>query len=112
MNRKDNNPKSNKPLREDDHIEKNDLPYDPNITKDDLRALDERGNTRTSNEERFLAERERPVDFTNEDMDIPGSDEADTTHSGTDLPDEENFQYDESGKKKPFNEDQIPDEEA
>lgn len=110
MSKKGNTPKANKPIRDDDHIETNDLPYDPNINQDDLQALDERSINRSPNEERFLAERDRPVDFTTGDLDIPGRELADTTHKGTDIPDEENFQYDERGvENEQSNDDDIPD---
>jgi len=113
MDKKENKPKANKPIREDDQIETNDLPYDPNITKDDLQALDERSINRSPSEERFLAERDRPVDLTAEDLDIPGTDLADTTHEGTDIPDEENFQYDERGVENTgLDENDLPDPDS
>lgn len=113
MERKENKPIANKPIREDDHIEQNDLPYDPNINKDDKQALQERGLDINLNDDRFLAERDRPVDFAADDLDIPGRNEADTTHEGTDIPDEENFQYDQSGlKKERSGLEDIPDEDA
>ena len=104
-------PKQNKPVRE--NLNKNELPYDPNITREDKQALQERGLNMNPTDDKFLADRDRPVDFTAEELDIPGRNEVDTPHRGTNIPDEENFQYDESGvKKKAFNEDTIPDEEA
>ncbi len=110
MNKKENLPKANKPKRDEDHIEQNDLPYDPNINEDDKQALQERGHNMNPSDDRFLAERDRPVDFTAEDLDIPGRNQADNTHEGTDIPDEENFQYDERGVKKNRSDlDDIPD---
>ena len=113
MEKKENRSKANKPIREDDHIEQNDLPYDPNINKDDKQALQERGLDINLNDDRFLAERERPVDFAADDLDIPGRNEADTTHDGADIPDEENFQYDQRGARiKRSGLEDIPDEDA
>lgn len=113
MKKKENSSKANKPLRDSDRIEKNDLPYDPNINRDDKQALQERGLNMSPADDEFLADRERPVDFAADDLDIPGRNEADTTHRGTDIPDEENFQYDQSGvRKKRSGLDNIPDEDA
>ncbi len=114
MEKKSNKPKANKPIREDDHINKSDLPYDPNINKDDKQALQKRGLNMSPNDDKFLSETERPVDFAAEDLDIPGRNEADTTHDGPDIPDEENYQFNEKGVKKkrgPHNEEEIPDDD-
>lgn len=112
MEKKENRSKANKPIREDDHIEQNDLPYDPNINEDDKQALQERGLNMSPNDDKFLAERDRPVDFAADDLDIPGRNEADTSHEGTDQPDEENFQFNERGvPKRRNNEEDIPDDE-
>lgn len=97
MSEKENKPLANKPKREDDHIEKNDLPYDPNINKDDLQALHEKGLSMDQGQDKSLSERERPVDFTAKDLDIPGRDERDTSHEGTGIPDEENYQFNQRG---------------
>jgi hypothetical protein len=114
MEKSDNKPKANKPLRETDNMEKSDLPYDPNINKDDKQALQERGHSMSPTDDQFLADREESVDFAAEDLDIPGRNIADTTQRGTDLPDEENFQYDKSGVKKKFRRDldNLPDEDS
>lgn len=100
MPREEDYPKANKPKREDDHIEKNDLPYDPNINEDDLQALHDEGLSMDQNQDKPLAERDRPVDFTGKDLDIPGRNERDTTHKGTDIPDEDNHQFNERGVRK------------
>lgn len=100
QNEKQRRPKANKPKRETDHIEKNDLPYDPNINQEDRQALHEEGLSMDQGRDRPLSERDRPVDFTGKDLDIPGQAESDTTHAGTDLPDEENNQYNERGVRK------------
>lgn len=99
MSDKKNQPKANKPIREDDHIEKNDLPYDPNINSDDMQALHDKGLSMDQGQDKPLAERKRPVDFTGKDLDIPGRNEADTTHDGADIPDEENYQFNERGAR-------------
>lgn len=113
MEKKENKPKASKTLRENDDNERNDLPYDPNINKDDRQALQERGHNMSPTDDQFLADRENEVDFAAEDLDIPGRNDADTTHRGTDIPDEQNFQYDKSGvKKKRSNDNDILDEDT
>ncbi|CAN5402160.1 hypothetical protein BH23BAC2_BH23BAC2_07620 [soil metagenome] len=102
-------PKANKPLRKEDNLKENDLPYDPDINEDDKQALQERGINMNPRDKKFLAERDRPLDFAAKDLDIPGRDERNTTHEGTDIPDEQNFQYDESGIKKKRKLEDIPD---
>lgn len=112
MSKDTNKPKANKTLREEDHIEKNDLHYDPNINSDDKQALQDRGHNMNPTDDKYVEDRERPVDFAADDLDIPGRNLADTTHEGTDIPDEENFQYDQSGvKKKRSGVEEIPDDE-
>lgn len=74
-----------------------DLPYDPNINSDDMQALQDENLSMDQNQDKPLADREDPVDFTGKDLDIPGRNEADTTHEGTDIPDEDNLQFNERG---------------
>ena len=97
MSDKKNRPKANKPIRKKDKIEKNELPYDPNINSDDKQALSDKGLSMDQGQDKPLANRKRPVDFTGKDLDIPGRDEADTTHKGTDIPDEANYQFNKRG---------------
>lgn len=99
MSNKKNQPKANKPIRKEDNIEINDLPYDPNVNSDDIQALHERGLSMDQGQDKALADRERPVDFTAKDLDIPGRNEADTTHNGADNPDEENYQFNKRGAR-------------
>lgn len=100
MSNKKNQSKANKPIRKDDNIEGKDLPYDPNINDDDMQALQDKGLSMDQGQDKPLAERKRPVDFTGKSLDIPGRNEADTTHDGPDIPDEENFQFNERGARK------------
>lgn len=114
MDKRDkNSPKANKPIREDDHIENTDLPYDPNINSEDLQALHDENLSMDQGQDKFLADRDRPADFTADELDIPGADDADTTHRGTDNPDEENYQFDNRGApKKRSKEEEIPDPDS
>ena len=97
MSEKKNQPKANKPKREDDKIEKNEMPYDPNINKDDMQALQDKGLSMDQGQDKSLAERKRPIDFAGKDLDIPGRNEANTTHNGADIPDEANYQFNKRG---------------
>lgn len=88
------------------------LPYDPNINKDDEQALHDKNLSMNQNQDKPLADREN-VDFTAEELDIPGRNDTDTSDEGTDLPDEENFQFNERGKKpKKNNNEERPDPES
>ena len=100
MSNKKNQPKANKPVRREDKIEKNELPYDPNINKDDKQALHDKGLSMDQGQDKPLENRRRPVDFAGKDLDIPGREEVDTTHKGTDIPDEANYQFNERGVRR------------
>ena len=92
-------PKANKPKRESDNIETNDLPYDPNINEEDMQALHKKGYSMNQNQDKAYSERERPVDFAGKDLDIPGRDLRDTTHKKSEIPDEENQQMNARGAR-------------
>lgn len=98
MDKKDSKPKANKPLREDDNIKTNDLPYDPEVNDDDMLALHEEGLNMAPDQDKALEDRERPVDFTGKDLDIPPREERDTT-SGTEIPDPDNYQWNKRGAR-------------
>lgn len=92
-------PVANKPRREE--IEKpKDLPYEPDITREDEMALPDKGLSMNQDEDRFLKEREKFVDFEADNLDIPGRNEPDTTSQGSDIPDEDNRQFNQRGKRK------------
>lgn len=107
MSKKENEPKANKPKRESDNIEKTDLPYDPNINRDDEFALNPKGHSMDRGQDKDLADREESVDFTAKNLDIPGRDERDTTHKNSGNPDEENHQFNEKGVRP----DELKDQE-
>ncbi|MGB3606230.1 MAG: hypothetical protein WA775_08355 [Psychroserpens sp.] len=71
--------------------------YNSNITKDDLQALgDKAGNLKTElSDDELLKNREKPVDFTGNGLDVPGRD-LPTNTSGK-LKDEENQLYSQGG---------------
>lgn len=86
----------------DKHIEKDqnkkNLPYNPDITNEDRQALNEKGNSMNMGQDKDLANRERKVDFTGKDLDIPGRNERDTS-SGNNIPDEDNYQFNQRGSR-------------
>lgn len=98
MDKNDKKPETNKPVRDDDNIKTNNLPYDPNVNDDDMLALHEDGLNMAPDEDKQLENRDKPVDFTGKDLDIPPREERDTT-SGTEIPDPDNYQWNERGAK-------------
>lgn len=74
------------------------LPYDPNINRDDEQALHDKNLSMNQNQDKPLSDREN-VDFTGEDLDIPGRDDSNTSDQETNLPDEGNLQFNERGKR-------------
>lgn len=77
---------------------KKDLPYNPDITKEDKQALNVKGHSMNMGQDKELANRERDVDFTGKEMDIPGREERDTS-TGTGIPDEDNYQFNKRGSR-------------
>ena len=76
-----------------------DLPYNPEITKEDEQALNDKGKSMNKGQDAELDNKETPTDFTAENLDIPGRNEADVSTDGADIPDEENYQFNERGAK-------------
>ncbi|WP_040279135.1 hypothetical protein [Psychroserpens damuponensis] len=74
------------------------LDYNPNITEDDKKALgDKAGNLKTElSDDELLKEREKPVDFTGKDLDIPGRSLPNKVKPSK-LKDEENQLYSQGG---------------
>ncbi|TXD84048.1 hypothetical protein ESY86_10925 [Subsaximicrobium wynnwilliamsii] len=77
--------------------------YNPEITKEDKKALgDKAGNLHTDlSDDELLKEREEAVDFAGSDLDVPGRDLPKNTNHKS-LKDEENQMYSQGG---PGNED-------
>ncbi|UAB83577.1 hypothetical protein INR75_15560 [Zunongwangia sp. SCSIO 43204] len=76
-----------------------DLPYNPEITKEDEQALNDKGKSMNKGQDAELDNKATPTDFTAENLDIPGRNEADVSTDGADIPDEENYQFNERGTK-------------
>ncbi|TBW29169.1 hypothetical protein [Gramella sp. KN1008] len=74
-----------------------DLPYNPDITNEDKQALNEKGRSMNKGQDKAL-DRDRPVDFTAEEMDVPASNDANPDKEGQ-IPDEQNWQYNKKGAR-------------
>lgn len=74
-----------------------DLPYNPEVTKEDKQALNEKGRSMNKGQDQAL-DRERPVDFTAKEMDVPESNQNKTSEEGN-IPDEQNWQYNKKGAR-------------
>ena len=74
-----------------------DLPYNPEVTKEDRQALNQKGRSMNKGQDKDL-DRERPVNFTGKNMDVSGSNSAKPTNDGS-IPDEENQQYNKQGAR-------------
>lgn len=79
----------NKKEKKDDN-----LPYNPEITEDDLQAIgDKEGNLKVDlSDDELLKERKKKVDFTGKGLDIPGRD-LPSQKTNKSLKDEENQLY-------------------
>ncbi|WP_047546426.1 hypothetical protein [Psychroserpens sp. Hel_I_66] len=75
------------------------LDYNPEITKEDKKALgDKAGNLKTDlTDDELLKNREKPVDFTGKDLDVPGRD-LPKNRTKLNLKDEENQLYSQGGE--------------
>ncbi len=85
-------------LRDEKDQNKKDLPYNPEITEEDKQALNEKGHSMNMGQDKDLANREREVDFTGKDLDIPGREERNIS-KGTGIPDEDNYQFNQRGSR-------------
>lgn len=84
-------------MKQTDKQEK--LDYNPEITKEDKKVLgDKAGNLKTEmSEDDILKNRERAVDFTGKDLDIPGR-TLPNNRPNSKLKDEENQLYSQGGE--------------
>ncbi|TQI70823.1 hypothetical protein JM79_1748 [Gramella sp. Hel_I_59] len=77
--------------------DKKDLPYNPEITKEDKEALNEKGRSMNKGQDKDLDKKEH-VDFTPDELDIPASNDT-KLEDKTELVDEENMQFNKKGAK-------------
>ncbi|MUP45736.1 hypothetical protein E0K83_08255 [Gramella sp. BOM4] len=89
--------KVNRPEEEKKKGKPEDLPYNPDVTNEDKQALNEKGRSMNKGQDKAL-DRERDVDFTAEELDIPAGGQNDPEKG--DIPDEQNYQYNNRGERE------------
>ncbi|HET8884891.1 MAG TPA: hypothetical protein VFM70_00910 [Salinimicrobium sp.] len=95
---KDNDNTRNKHLKAEEKSD-NKLPYNPDITEEDKNMLHEKGQSMDTGRDKFLAEREEPVNFSRDDLDIPTGENDDPSNKNKKIPDEENEQFERRGSR-------------
>ncbi len=88
----------NRPEEEKKKGKPEDLPYNPEVTGEDKQALNEKGRSMNKGQDKALDDREAPVDFTANELDIPASNDAKPPKEGK-IPDEQNWQYNDKGSR-------------
>ena len=76
------------------------LPYNPEITKNDKDILRQENIHGDGGDDQQLRDRKKKVDFEGKDLDIPGSNQAKKQNNQSGLPDEENHLYSQGGDRK------------
>ncbi|MDX1543194.1 MAG: hypothetical protein R3214_04535 [Christiangramia sp.] len=87
----------NRPEEKNKKGKPEDLPYNPEVTQEDKQALNEKGRSMNKGQDKAL-DRKQPVDFTAEEMDVPGSNTEGSARDGN-IPDEQNWQYNKKGSR-------------
>jgi hypothetical protein len=72
--------------------------YNPDVTAEDKQALNKKGRSMNKGQDKEL-DREKPVDFTADNLDIPGSTSSKPDKTNN-LVDEENRRFNKKGAKK------------
>ena len=72
--------------------------YDSNVTAEDKQALNKKGRSMNKGQDKEL-DREKPVDFTADNLDIPGSNQT-AKNDRDELVDEENYRFNKKGTEK------------
>lgn len=72
--------------------------YNPEVTEEDLKALGKKGQSMDSKDDRILEDREREVDFTGKDLDVPTGDKN-IFDNNKKFKDEENRFYSQGGER-------------
>lgn len=76
-----------------------DLPYNPEVTKEDLESLQHENIHTDGGDDETLRDRNEKVDFTGSDLDVPGSKTAEKLRKKG-MPDEENQLFSQGGPDK------------
>lgn len=69
--------------------------YNPNLTEEDLRILKDKNLSMDNGDDRLLQNRKNPVDFSGEQLDVPGR----NRNKPTRLNDEENTLFAQGGER-------------
>ncbi|SHF55011.1 hypothetical protein SAMN05444483_101556 [Salegentibacter echinorum] len=78
--------------------DKNEETYNSDITAEDKQALNKKGRSMNKGQDKDLDDKEQ-VDFTAEELDIPGSRDSNPSKTNN-LVDEENYRFNKKGVKK------------
>ncbi|WP_282115786.1 hypothetical protein [Cellulophaga baltica] len=73
--------------------------YNSNVTEDDLQALGKKGLSMDTGDDSLLQDRKGRIDFSGEDLDVPGRHEVNLTPN-LGLKDEENSLFGQGGDDK------------
>ncbi|WFO14647.1 hypothetical protein M601_011785 [Cellulophaga baltica 4] len=73
--------------------------YNSNVTEDDLQALGKKGLSMDTGDDSLLQDRKDRIDFSGEDLDVPGRHEVNLTPN-LGLKDEENSLFGQGGDDK------------
>jgi len=87
----------NRPEEEAKKSKPENLPYNPEVTKEDEQALNEKGRSMNKGQDKAL-DHKKDVDFTGNDLDVPASN-ADIPKEKGQLPDEQNRQFNNKGAR-------------
>jgi hypothetical protein len=71
--------------------------YNANITDEDIMALGKKGLSMDTGDDKMLEKRKEKIDFTGEDLDVPGRHEK-NLNNNLNLKDEENSLYGQVGE--------------
>tara|TARA_R110002012_G_scaffold116415_3_gene264137 strand:+ start:763 stop:1062 length:300 start_codon:yes stop_codon:yes gene_type:complete len=89
-------------MKTEESNNKENLPYNPEVTKEDLQTLrNDNANLHNDNQsDQQLINREEKVDFTGKDLDIPGRTSAQKNNGPNGLNDEENKLHSQGSDRK------------
>ncbi|MEO9501083.1 MAG: hypothetical protein ABJN73_04495 [Nonlabens ulvanivorans] len=89
-------------MKTEESKNKENLPYNPDVTQEDLQNLrNDNANIHSDDQsDQQLINREEKVDFTGKDLDIPGRTSAQKNHGPNGLNDEENKLHSQGSERK------------
>jgi len=87
----------NRPQEEAKKSKSEDLPYNPELTKEDNQALNDKGRSMNKGQDKDL-DRNKEVDFTADELDVPASNDT-KRREKSEMVDEENMLYNKKGSR-------------